>query len=252
MPAIYTTVAVVRMFLVADDGGNESQAASNESEAPPEKRSGCQRALYHRRWRERDGVASARRRPAACTLHRMVGQPETHIRCQDGPSNLVQCDADDTMRHQQRSGEPWNAGQYQAEQFCKALMNNGGAMVWWWRWRWRWASSGIRGHVVFTQVWCGVVWLWCGKGHRSQQKFVSSRKSCQRIKTCILCAVGTLGSVCVVTLACSKHLPGFEGHLCTLLYVLGRAMWCSLLRGSQLSMPCMRFAQCQPIHQGGI
>lgn len=34
-----------------------------------------------------------------CTLQRMAGQAETHIRCQDGPSNLVQCDAGDTMRH---------------------------------------------------------------------------------------------------------------------------------------------------------
>lgn len=43
---------------------------------------------------------------------------------------------------------------------------------------------------------CGLAVVW--QGHRSQQKFVSSRKSCQRIKTCIFCAVGTLGSTCKV------------------------------------------------------
>lgn len=58
-----------------------------------------------------DGVALWRMLAAGQLLHRMAGRPETHIRCQDGPSNLVQCDAGDTMRHSQRLGEPWNAGQ---------------------------------------------------------------------------------------------------------------------------------------------
>lgn len=44
------------------------------------------------------------------------------------------------------------------------------------------ATSRDPGLVIFfAQGLCGVAW----QGHRSKQKLVSSRMSCQRVKTCI-------------------------------------------------------------------
>lgn len=100
--------------MVADDGAHESEAAGNESEARlPRGGVGASGPFNIDAGGKGDGTAwpSGRRRPAFALCTAMAGQPETHIRCQDGPSNLVQCDAGDTMRHQQGLGEPWNAGQ---------------------------------------------------------------------------------------------------------------------------------------------
>lgn len=62
----------------------------------------------------------------------MEGQPETHIPCQDGPSNLVQCDAGDTCVIISLD-EPRNAGQYSIVE-----------------------GSGIVAVVVVELYWC-----WC-------------------------------------------------------------------------------------------
>lgn len=55
---------------------------------------------------------------ALCTLHRMAGRPETHIRCQDGPSNLVECDAGDTCVIE-KAGKAMECRP--VEHMCKAL-----------------------------------------------------------------------------------------------------------------------------------
>ena len=64
--------------------------------------------IDHRRWRQVTGVASGGRRP---TWTAWQGSRRSTSECQDGPSNLVQCDAGDTCVIISLE-EPRNAGQY--------------------------------------------------------------------------------------------------------------------------------------------